>query len=197
MDDKMAIYDVWITSEVEDEYMGEFNAATRDEAGRAAVLKWKPDIDIESIESYVLFNNKIRWKGGYCDPTVVARCIKCSDEFTDIQLEGVHACPSCGTKSIPMHPQEDVTLKINWHELRILIIWAENWARECDKNAENDPDHENMLLTIMTIAQRLQQQYPDKTKLTLFSEIRELRNSMDKRGITIQSDLDDDEALGL
>lgn len=131
------------------------------------------------------------------DPTIVARCIKCSSEFTERQLEDAYACPSCGSKSIPMSPQDDVTVKINWHELRIFTIWAENWARQCDKNAEDKPNHENMLMTIMTIAQRLQRQYSNKTPLTLFSEIRELRNSMEKDGTKIITDLDDDSKLGL
>lgn len=44
----------------------------------------------------------------------------------------------------------------------------------------------------MIIAGRLQKQFPEKTKLTLFSEIRELRQDYD-----ISSNLDDDNKLGL
>lgn len=127
---------------------------------------------------------------------IVARCVQCSGEFTEKDIEGAKCCPKCGTRSIPMSPDNDITLNINWHELRILTIWAEQWARRSDKNAEENPEqnpnHENMMMTVMTIAQRLQAQYPDKTPLTLFSEIRELRKNYD-----VVSDLDDDSQLGL
>jgi DNA-directed RNA polymerase subunit RPC12/RpoP len=128
---------------------------------------------------------------------VKARCVLCSNSFTESQLVGANACPSCGTRSLPMSPDDDVTLNINWHELRILAIWAENWARQCDAAAKDKPDHENMLLSVMTIAARLERQYPEKPKVTLFSEIRDLRTGLAKIGATVESDLDDDAKLGL
>jgi predicted nucleic acid-binding Zn-ribbon protein len=119
------------------------------------------------------------------------RCVLCGKEFTDDEIiEGTSKCPNCGTKSLPCLIADDVNIKINWHELRILVIWAENWARHCD-NGENPPE-EKMLLSIMTIAQRLQKQFPDKVKLTLFGEIRDLRKDFD-----IETDIDNDKLLGL
>ena len=120
---------------------------------------------------------------------LIARCTSCSNEFSKIDMEGKSACPSCGTKAMPMSISDDVNVKINWHELRILVIWSENWARQMDKDNE-DTNDEKTLLAIMTIAERLQKQYPDKTKLTLFSEIRELRKDYE-----IESNLDNDKDL--
>lgn len=118
------------------------------------------------------------------------RCTLCGKEFSDeIIPEGTSECPNCGTKSLPCLIADDVNIKINWHELRILVIWAENWARHIDKT---DPKEEKLLLSVMTIAQRLEKQFPDKTRLTLFGEIRELRKDYD-----IQTDIDNDKLLGL
>ena len=118
------------------------------------------------------------------------RCSLCGKEFTDEEIEGVMKCPNCGTKSLPCAISDDVEIKINWHELRILVIWAENWARKCD--AEESDREEKMMLSIMTIAERLQRQFPEKTKLTLFAEIRELR-----KDYNIETNIDDDKLLGL
>ncbi|MDA3779733.1 MAG: hypothetical protein PF487_05840 [Bacteroidales bacterium] len=42
------------------------------------------------------------------------------------------------------------------------------WAKYCD-NGENPPK-EKMLLNVMTVAQRLQKQFPNKTPLTLYGD---------------------------
>ena len=100
----------------------------------------------------------------------VARCLICNEEFSEQELEGFDRCPQCGCTGIPASPKEDVTIKINWHELRILTIWAENWANKIDKDCESKP-----ALTIVCIARRIQKQHPDKTPLTLAGEIEELK----------------------
>ena len=118
------------------------------------------------------------------------RCTICGKEFSDDELpEGTCECPNCGTKSLPCSIADDVSIKINWHELRILTIWAENWARQIDREEKKE---EKNLLCIMTIAERLQKQFPDKVKLTLFGEIRELR-----KDYNIETNIDDDKLLGL
>ena len=73
--------------------------------------------------------------------------------------------------------------------MRVLTIWAENWAKHIDKT---DPKEQKLLLCVMTIAQRLQRQFPDKTPLTLFGEIRELRKIYN-----VETSIDDDKQLGL
>ena len=126
------------------------------------------------------------------EPKII-RCIICASEFTDAESEGVISCPSCQTTSIPCLISDDVEIKINWHELRVLTIWAENWAKQIDKKKPEDTiPVEKSLYAIMVIAERLQKQFPDKTPLTLFSEIRELR-----KDYNIETDIDNDKLLGL
>lgn len=55
------------------------------------------------------------------------RCTKCASEFSDAEIENASACPACGSKSVPCAIAHDVTPTINWHELRILVMWAERW----------------------------------------------------------------------
>lgn len=122
------------------------------------------------------------------------RCIVCGKEFTNKEIEKATSCLNCGTESIPCAIKDDVDIKINWHELRVLTIWAENWARHCD-NKEKDESKEKLLLSVMTIAQRLQRQFPDKTPLTLFGEVKELRKEFGEDNIV--TDIDDESKLGL
>lgn len=96
------------------------------------------------------------------------RCTHCEAEFTDAELEGAVACPSCKTTGVPCAIANDVTVKINWHELRILGIWADNWARHI-KDVDQDAQD-----VVGTITARLERQHPERTKLTLFKEIKEI-----------------------
>lgn len=100
--------------------------------------------------------------------SVVARCVQCDSEFTEEQLQGQQACPTCGTTSLPCDPAKDVTIKINTHELRILTIWADNWIQ-----AHGEPQSKK---TLSCIIQRLAAQLP-KTPLTLASEIKDLQDA--------------------
>jgi DNA-directed RNA polymerase subunit RPC12/RpoP len=59
---------------------------------------------------------------------LIARCTLCASEFSQDDLDGVNACPVCGHGGLPMPIDADVKVAVNWHELRILGMWAENWA---------------------------------------------------------------------
>lgn len=168
---------------------GNYGAENRIEATKKMILEKYPK-DIALCDNPYMF--RTRYMSGYRDETKTTRCIICNSEFDEVDLEGSSCCPKCGTDSIPASITEDVNIKINWHELRILSIWAENWARQCDKKALEEGKPRKMLLCIMSIAERLQRQHADKTPLTLFSEIRELRKEFN-----IETDIDNDEKLGL
>ena len=101
-------------------------------------------------------------------PKIAARCTDCEGEFTEEQIAGASSCPGCGSVCIPCDPANDVQVTINWHELRILGVWAENWAL---KHRDSDP---RMCATIKTIARRLERQHPKRTPLTLTGEIAEI-----------------------
>lgn len=102
-----------------------------------------------------------------------ARCVICDHEVSNVDdlPEGTAGCPKCGTTSIPCDPADDVTVRINWHELRILSIWSEFWA---NAHPEAVPD---MKQPVFSITRRLEAQHPDKPPLTLGGEIRQLKQT--------------------
>jgi predicted RNA-binding Zn-ribbon protein involved in translation (DUF1610 family) len=102
-------------------------------------------------------------------------CTTCGARFTAEEVEGVSACPKCGDKGTPCDTANDVSVHVNWHELRVLGIWAENWAQHCTKTEPRD--HPSGLLHVVhAITRRLQRQFPDKTPLTLSGEIMQVRD---------------------
>jgi len=103
------------------------------------------------------------------DPKTI-RCIICDSEFTYKEIEDINCCPNCGCKDSPCSIQEDLKIKINWHELRILTIWASNWAyKMCE---------ESSVTCLEKIIGRLNKQKPSKefAPLTLKEEAQELAN---------------------
>lgn len=104
-------------------------------------------------------------------------CLACSKEIdpedpriSDKMHHNHGGCPECGHRGIPADTAASVTVKITWHELRVLCIWAERWASQCE-SAESP----NMLGTVYGIADRIQAQHLDqKTGLTFRSDLAEL-----------------------
>lgn len=72
-----------------------------------------------------------------------------------------------------MDTAKDVTIRINVHELRILGIWADNYARSIrDRavaNGESDP-----LPALRGILGRIRKQILDCPPLTMFEELDQL-----------------------
>jgi hypothetical protein len=102
---------------------------------------------------------------------IAARCCKCRGEFTEAEIESASACPKCGTKGIPCDPANDVDVRINWHELRILCIWAEHWARKIDADKPSD---DPSIKTVYGIVGAIQEQFPSRGPLTLSGEFQEI-----------------------
>lgn len=95
------------------------------------------------------------------------RCIICSAEFADGEVVG-NACPACGISALPVQISQDVTVRINWHELRILTIWATNYSIHAGFDL---PD----TLPLRAIIDRLMAQRPEGfAALTLAMERDEL-----------------------
>jgi hypothetical protein len=114
----------------------------------------------------------------------VTRCMVCRSEFTEAQIKGATCCPACGSHSVPMTSKEDVTIAINWHELRVLTIWAENYANsiKSDPSNANDP-----VQTVFGIAKRLQDQHPFLIPLTLSAEVAMIKR--DHPGTTVHGNV--------
>lgn len=75
-------------------------------------------------------------------------------------------CPNCGTTNQPCGIENQVNVSINWHELRVLCMWAERWAAE--KKLGN---------VVYSIAERLAKQFPERTPLTIAGEIGQLKDA--------------------
>lgn len=95
-------------------------------------------------------------------------CLSCGTKIESFEKLSSNCCPFCGSKSIPCADNNQVTISVNWHELHILVVWAENYARGLK-------DNPNALHDIWSIAHRLENQQPSKNKLTLTGEISDLK----------------------
>jgi hypothetical protein len=82
---------------------------------------------------------------------------------------------------MPMAIADDVTISINWHELRILTIWATNYANDKFPNSDSRRN-------LQKIINRLHRQHPDRLALTLAGEMVELRKAYGKVETNIPPD---------
>lgn len=99
------------------------------------------------------------------------RCTECRGEFSDDEV--YDACPNCGTCGVPMSITEDVTIKINWHELRILCMWASNFASSFSGEAQRSQK------ALATIIRMIRAQHPEMGPLTMTEEIQEVADHFD------------------
>jgi hypothetical protein len=106
-------------------------------------------------------------------PEKSIRCVRCRSEFSEVEIEGHDACPKCQATGLPMAIKDDVTIRINWHELRILGMWADNWAGICDKQ-EHGQDGKG---TIAGILRAISAQHPGRAPLTIGGELEQLQES--------------------
>jgi hypothetical protein len=107
------------------------------------------------------------------DPKIV-RCIVCESEFSGKEIEGVDRCPNCGDDSVPCSIDQDTTIKINWQELRILAVWAVNWAELRCGTRDQECIHK--------IVDRLQLQKPDESfgSLIVEEEVQQIADTFNR-----------------
>lgn len=103
--------------------------------------------------------------------TKTRRCVSCRAEFSDSEIEKATDCPHCHDTGGPLLISEDVSLKINWGELRILCFWADHWA------STHLGDSQRRILA--SILRTLHKQFPQLGSLTLADEVQELSDSLD------------------
>lgn len=101
-------------------------------------------------------------------------CTKCG--FVIQTFDGLCECPACGTTGVPCHNDNQVTVTINTHELRILCMWSERYAGTCDQKDNRDGE-ETLLPVVYSIAARLSKQLPTPVPLTLAGEMQELSDA--------------------
>jgi hypothetical protein len=95
------------------------------------------------------------------DAKGVGFCTECAAHIES--WEGLTACPRCGTTNVPCANENQVTVTVNWHELHLLCVWAENYQRA-----------QGLGSTIYAIAKRLHAQHPERDPLTLAGELGEM-----------------------
>lgn len=99
-------------------------------------------------------------------------CLMCSEWFQ--AAPDLRACPGCGDTGVPAASDDMVTVKITWHELRCLVMWAEQWAYAVAKQRE---EGKRMQRVIYGIADRLTLQHQDARPLTMAGEIAQIREA--------------------
>lgn len=94
-------------------------------------------------------------------------CTICS--FHVDSFDGLNCCPNCGATGVPCSDAEQVIVSVNTHELRILCIWAENWANT----------HKDVCVdAVYGIARRLRKQLGDKdAPLTMADEFQAIKDA--------------------
>ena len=104
-------------------------------------------------------------------------CLRCRGVFTDEQIKGRSSCPTCGSKGVPGNTREKATLTLTHHEWRILFIWADNWAGQCERRDENS----DACAVIEAIAREARRQAPDfPACLSLLDEVQDVANKFGK-----------------
>ena len=101
-----------------------------------------------------------------------SKCIDCREEFTEEECLKVNCCPACKSVGTPLAMADDIQIKVNWQELRVLTMWAEFWA---EQKSSMDPDNSNMKQTVKSIATAMEEQYPSRTPLTMAGELGEAK----------------------
>lgn len=106
------------------------------------------------------------------------RCSVCETEFRQADLPpNTGCCPACGSNSVPQNPDEDVTLTLNWLDVRCLAEWSERWVHANPGNPEWERHWE-------ALKRRLRKHRPaGAAPLTFFEEVEEIRE--DGHDITV------------
>lgn len=106
---------------------------------------------------------------------ITMRCVACGapwSEATVAKFGGT--CPRCGASGAPCMIADDVSVTINWHELRILCMWAYAHALRCD-SAGNPAEGDRMVPAVEAIGGRLSAQHPGRSQLSMAGELAELQ----------------------
>lgn len=101
-------------------------------------------------------------------------CLVCGSTIDVGEDDSFGACPHCGSNVIPADLAESADIHITWHELRILIFWAEFWASYCNTTGQGT---ETMHKVLYGIADRITMQHLDAPTLTFAGEVANLRSA--------------------
>ena len=109
------------------------------------------------------------------EPKYEGFCNACG--FKVKSFEGLEKCPQCGTTGIPCSYDNQVNISINIQELRVLAVWAEQWA----SNAKDEKEQHQMAIVLRSIQKRINDQLqPLGKKIPMLSD--EIQGLKDKFG---------------
>lgn len=108
-------------------------------------------------------------------------CTLCSTLIE--RFDGLAACPNCGTAGVPCSFINQVTVVLNSHELRLILIWAENHATWMKRNnPHDDPFNKEGIDVVYAIAARLRRQLKAGSTLTMHDEFLEIQKRFPNAG---------------
>lgn len=70
------------------------------------------------------------------------RCPVCLQEWNEkiMAKAKITACPRCSTTIPPMRIRDDGYVKVNWQDMRVLVIYAQRWAQLFDTSKKGNRD---------------------------------------------------------
>jgi hypothetical protein len=89
-------------------------------------------------------------------------------------------CPSCRSRAVPADADDTATVTLTTHELRVLTLWAENWARHISGMSPDAPR------VVQGICDRLATQ--TAAALTFRQEMSDLRAAPGVSDVTVYRD---------
>ena len=113
-------------------------------------------------------------------------CVTCRSTFSDEELDAlgnVTSCPACGSTGVPADLTDSVTVTLTRHELRILTIWASNYAHSIKDSSLSTQDPVACINGLLS-GIRNQTEGP----LTIAEELQDVADTL---GLTVSSSMGD------
>jgi hypothetical protein len=104
-------------------------------------------------------------------------CLACGEASTVEPEDDVRGCPKCGDTGMPADLDDAVNLHITKHELRILTMWASNYAGLIEEK------HSGSVRAVQTICDRLGTQV--SVPLTMAQEIADVRAAFTESAVKV------------
>ena len=89
------------------------------------------------------------------------RCLVCRSEFSRKELQNNMSCPVCGYQGLVMLTSGDVSININWFELKLICMWAESLVLQTGGS--------ETIKVFYSIIKELAKQVPNE-KITVFNK---------------------------
>ena len=77
------------------------------------------------------------------------RCIVCGSEMSS-EYSRQWKCPICGTIVAPAWIKHDMFLKLNWQDIRLLVLYSKSWSNILDRSDPVNNDADKALESIIS-----------------------------------------------